>query len=318
MSPRFLMVKFSAIGDCVMAVAAASAVRRSHPDAFIAWAIDSRCAAMVDTDRLADLRYEIPRQQWKSGNVSWLAQFRHFARLRRFNFDYGLDLQGHTKTALCLRIASPKKRIALRATDVVARVVNPLAPQPGHPAHIVERNLFALRTLGDFPGDATPIMPNLCDLPDEVEEAVSGRLATISISAGHPKKCYPAHHWEQVACELSARGFGVAFLGGPEDVGLIQPEVHNWIGRLTLEQTLAVVARSRVHLAADTGTGHMAAAYGVPVVSVFGYTDKEESRPYTNNAIVLDAGRGMDRVSPSEIVESVETLIASQRDAVLN
>ncbi len=319
MSPRFLMVKFSAIGDCVMAAAAASAVRRTHPNAFICWAIDSRCAPVVDTDNLVDLRYDVPRQQWKAGKVSWLEQYRHFAQLRRLNFDYGLDLQGHSKTALCLRIAQPKKRVALRARDVAAWMLNPVAASlQNMPRHTVERNLFALRTLGDFPGDASPIMPKACPLPADVEEHMSHKLVSISISAGHPKKCYAVECWLHVAQELRAQGYDVAFLGGPEDRIKTQPQVHDWIGRLDLGQTMSVVARSRIHIAADTGTGHMAAAYGVPVVSVFGYTDKEEFRPYTNNAVILDAGRGMDRVTPSQIVESTEALLARQRNAFLN
>ncbi|MBC8063619.1 MAG: hypothetical protein H7Y17_02220, partial [Chlorobia bacterium] len=36
---------------------------------------------------------------------------------------------------------------------------------------------------------------------------------------------------------------------------------------------MSAVAHSTIHLAADTGTGHMAAAFGVPFVSVFGPTD---------------------------------------------
>jgi ADP-heptose:LPS heptosyltransferase len=301
-----------------MAVAAASAIRNTYPDSFIAWAIDSRCAAMVDTATLVDVRYEVPRQQWKSAKVSWLEQYRHFARLRRFKFDFGLDLQGHSKTALCLRIANPKTRIATRATDVVARVLNPVIAQKGAPKHTVERNLFALRQLGDFSGDDRPIMPKLSPLPPQIERSMSPKLATISIGAGHPKKCYSPSQWNQVGRNLADRGYDVAFLGGPEDRDLLQPDGHNWIGELSLDQTLAVVARSQIHLAADTGTGHMAAACGVPVVSVFGYTDIEEYRPYTNNAIILNAGRAMDGVSPAEIVDSVELLVGRQRSAVLN
>ena len=80
---------------------------------------------------------------------------------------------------------------------------------------------------------------------------------------------------------------------------------------------MSAVAHSMVHLAADTGTGHMAAAYGVPVVSVFGYTDMIEYRPYTENGVVLNAGKSMDGVSPEQIVDSVESLVAPQH-AFLN
>ena len=121
------------------------------------------------------------------------------------------------------------------------------------------------------------------------------------MGSGHPRKNYA--RWGEVAGELDQRGMQVAFLGGPGesapcDVGL------NLVGKLDLDQTMAWVAGSRVHLAADTGTGHIAAAYGIPVVSVFGWTRSEVYRPYTNRGIVFDAGKDMTGVEPEQIVEA--------------
>jgi ADP-heptose:LPS heptosyltransferase len=308
--PRVLIVKFSAIGDCVMAVPAASVVRRCYEDAFIAWAVDSRCAAVVDTKRLVDLRYEIPREEWKQKGMSWWHQYRYFARLRPFRFDYGMDLQGHSKTAICLRIARPNKRIAARATDIFTRLINPVAKRYGS-SHIVERNLEVLQQLGDFSGDATPIMPDYEPYVPRLVRDVPNltNLVTISISAGHPKKVFPAERWEAVGRSLVSAGYTLGILGGARDVPPRVPGAIDWVGKLTLQESMAAVASSRLHLAADTGTGHIAAAYGVPVVSVFGYTKASVYRPYTESAIVLDAGKSMSGVSAQDIIEAANSLI---------
>jgi ADP-heptose:LPS heptosyltransferase len=298
-----------------MATPVATAVRNTYPDSFIAWAIDSRWQAVVDTERLVDLRYAVPRQTWKETRASWTSQFRHFARLRRFQFDVGIDLQGHSKTAICLRIAKPKRCLAVCANDLLAKITIPVADLKGAECHTVERNLHALTQLLDCKPTRQAIMPGPVALPREVGIATQGRLATISISAGYPKKAYPADRWTEVARGLSERGFSVAFLGGPDDVGFEMPGVHNWIGKLPLDQTLTVVAKSSLHLAADTGTGHMAAAYGVPLVSIFGYTDKARYRPYTENAVVLDAGPSMRGVSPEQVLAAAEGLFVRQRYA---
>lgn len=283
-----------------MAVPVASRVRRALPDAFIAWAVDPRCQAVLDWRELGDqrplldLKFDIPWETWKRDRTGSLAHIRHYLKLRAYRFDLAIDLQGHSKTAICLRLCGAKRRLAARAIDGFARVLNPLAPA-GQAVHTVERNLETLAAAFESQADASPIMPRL---PQVV---LPENLATIAVGSGHPKKNYA--RWGDVACELDRRGMEVAFLGGPgEDapceVGL------NMVGRLDLDQTMAWVAGSRVHLAADTGSGHIAAAYGTPVVSVFGWTRPEVFRPYTDRAVVLDAGKEMTGVDPAQIVEA--------------
>jgi len=300
-----------------MAVPVASCIRRSYPNAFIAWAIGSRSSDVVDTSRLVDLKYHVPREDWKSKHVSWWHQLRHMARLRAFRFDYGLDLQGHSKTAICLRIANPTKRIASRATDIVAQVVNPISPGVKKRQHWVERNLEVLRSLGDFPGDSSPIMPELDAYVPRLQQDCPdlSNLITISVGAGHPTKRYPPQRWADVAKIFMREGFTVGLLGGRGEI-IDVPWTINWIDQLTLAESMAAVVNSKIHLASDTGTGHIAAAYGVPVVSVFGYTDPVRYRPYTTNAIVLDAGRQMNAVSPEQIVDAAKSLLKQQVYAV--
>src|SRR5206468_1546598 len=117
---------------------------------------------------------------------------------------------------------------------------------------------------------------------------------------------------KNTAVLMQREGFTVAFLGGPSDPHVELPGALDWTGALTLDQAMAAIALSEVHLAADTGTGHIAAAYGVPVVSVFGYTKAWKYRPYTDRAIVLDAGKSMDGIEPAQIVEAALSLTESR------
>ena len=115
-----LIVRFSAIGDCVMAVPVASAIREKYPDAHISWAVEPRCAGVVDTERLVNETLLFPRDAWESKRWSpatWASQLRTYLGMRKRRYDIGIDLQGHAKTALCLRIAKPKKRISAWGKD---------------------------------------------------------------------------------------------------------------------------------------------------------------------------------------------------------
>ncbi len=288
-----------------MAAWAATSIRLLYPEAFLCWAAESRCAPVIDRKALCSRVYEFPRDRWKRKRWSpkiWREQLVTHARLRNMRFDYGIDLQGHSKTALCLRIAKPKQRVAARATDSMAARLNPMVGEPPPGMHTVEWNQQVLRTFGDFKLPETPLMPAL-------SESIE-RLVTISVSAGQANKAYAGEHWQTVAEQLVRDGLRVAFLGGPTDTPIKLEGTEDYVGQLGLEKTMQMVAASSVHLAADTGTGHMAAAYGVPVVSVFGPTDPAIYRPYTDQGKVLKVSQKTADVEPQQVVQAAREMLS--------
>ncbi len=313
-APRVLIVRFTAIGDCVMAAWAATAIRERHPEAFLCWAVESRCAPMLDRKRLVTRVEEIPRERWKRARWnprSWREQVAKYAGLRRLRFDLGLDLQGHSKTALCLRLASPKVRLAAGGTDPLAARLNPV-PGPRPPgAHTVEWYGRMLETVGDYRLPERPLMPHDPEAARGVVDRIGGDrpLAAITVSAGAPEKAYFEAGWREVAQGLMERGYEVAFLGGPTDRPIEMEGTVDLVGKLPLASTLEAVRLSAVHLGGDTGNGHMAAALGVPAVSVFGPTDPALFRPFTPQGRVLRRGTETSAVAPSEILAAVRELV---------
>jgi heptosyltransferase-1 len=59
------------------------------------------------------------------------------------------------------------------------------------------------------------------------------------------------------------------------------------IGRTSLKEAVAVVQRSAVHVCGDTGTAHIAAAFRVPVVSLYGPTSPDRTGPYGQRSRTL-------------------------------
>jgi len=306
-APSLLIVRFSAIGDCVMAAWAATSYRNRYPDGKLVWAVERRCRAMVDEEQLVTSVAEFPRDRWKKNRWSpatWAEQLRAYAGLRKHHFDWGLDLQGHSKTALALLMANPKRRLAVDATDFLAKQFSPLAVTVSPTVvHTVERNHGALQAFGEFKLPMRPVMPGLAGAPRDP------KLATISVGAGSIAKMWPIERWGAVANELKARGFEVTLLGGPDDPRIEVPGVQDCIDKLSLAETRNLVARSALHLAADTGTGHMAAAYGVPVVSIFGPSDDRRFRPYTQLGKVLRNGAETAEVSVDQVLAATDELV---------
>jgi ADP-heptose:LPS heptosyltransferase len=74
------------------------------------------------------------------------------------------------------------------------------------------------------------------------------------------------------------------------------------VGKLSLRESMAWIAHSQLHLAADTGSGHIAAAYGVPVVSLFSNKSPARSRPWGDRVTVLHNGPDASKIDPDEVV----------------
>ena len=107
---RLLIVKYSSIGDCVMAVPTATVFRRQFPDGFLMWAVDPRCRAVLATkplvdrtsnpvDHLMDEIFEIPWEHWKKHGAGPLGRVRHYLKLRQYKLYVGHAVFGATDNA---------------------------------------------------------------------------------------------------------------------------------------------------------------------------------------------------------------------------
>ena len=263
---KILVVRFRAIGDCVMTAYPVTAIRKHAPEAHITWATEPENQPVIDLNHLVNHVAVFPRKAWKRRRWSpqaWREQLQTHLNLRKERFDVGFDFQGHTKTALCLRIAAPKLRFSVPGTDPFARLINPASC--GYPAitHEIERKMLCLRAWADLKVPDRPIMPELTvpQLPD--------RLITIQTGASREDKRIPRDSIAQVGAALLEEGYSVALLGGPEDPHVELPGAIDLVGKTTLLESMAWIRGSLIHMAGDTGTGHIAAAYGVPTLSVF-------------------------------------------------
>ncbi len=285
-----------------MAVPAASMFKRAYPDGNLVWAVDPRCEAVIQ-DNLA-ARFSIPWEVWKRDKVSSLARMRHYLSLRKYKFDVGVDLQGHSKTAICLRLSGARRRMTVAPLDPLAKILNPTA-KVDHLLHTVERNIEVLRLLGVDHPDRSPLMPDVPpprDLPAD--------LVSIAVSTGHPKKNLPLDVWGEIARALLAQGHPVAFVGGPTDAAPLVPGALDYCAKMNLRETMGVLRASRLHIAGDTGSGHICAAYGVPVISVFGPTKAQQFRPYGPKTVVLQADDRMQGVGTGEILAAAQEALA--------
>src|SRR5690606_3813898 len=106
------------------------------------------------------------------------------------------------------------------------------------------------------------------------------KIIGIAPFAAHKSKMYPLSLMAEVIRELDETDKYRIFLfgGGKKEIELLKKlenpfaNVTNVSGKLTFEEELALISNLDLMLSMDSGNGHLAAMYGVPVVTLWGVT----------------------------------------------
>jgi len=134
-------------------------------------------------------------------------------------------------------------------------------------------------------------------IPDEAHEFASRVLPSgqpllaISPCSSHALRNWSATGYAQLARHAHRRqGFQVVLLGGRSDAeramadAILEqaPDANciDLVGKDTLKQMLALLARMDVLVSPDSGPAHLASALGVPVIGLHAATDPRRSGPY--------------------------------------
>jgi heptosyltransferase-3 len=136
----------------------------------------------------------------------------------------------------------------------------------------------------------------------------TGAYAVFHPFASTPEKTWPPERFIAVAEHLRARaGLEPVFLAGPaDDPG---PFVRFRVYRnAPLTQVKSIMAGAQVFVGNDSGPAHIAAAFGVPVVVLFGPSDPTNWAPWRTEAHVLTNPDAIGRISVEEVIAAAESL----------
>ena len=109
-------------------------------------------------------------------------------------------------------------------------------------------------------------------------------------SAAWEMKRWPVDHWKNLISKMPDRNFII--LGGPDDsfceeIRLVAPDrVTNLAGKLSLQESSAIVEQSQLVISNDTGLLHVSDQLGVPTLALIGPT--AFGYPYHPNSAVAE------------------------------
>jgi len=301
---RILIVRTSAIGDVVFATPFAAALRRSHPQAHIAWLVEPGIQELLVADPNIDELILWPKGEWKKlwqerrlGEL--FGRVHTFSRmLRDKRFDTVIDLQSLLKSGWLTWLTGAPRRIGLGSREGSQWLMTEVIPKGGEMARISSEYLYLAEQLKLDVGDFLPQL----HVAEETETSVKALLAEHGLQPGRyavfaPFTTRPQKHWFEDAWQklapmvCDALGLTPVILGGPADRAAADriiagtPGVLSLAGVTRLPEAAALIRHAALVIGVDTGLTHMGTAFATPTVALFGST-----RPY------LDTGRRNGRV----------------------
>lgn len=274
------------LGDACMAFPAVRALKQTRPDLEL---------TIFAPSKLADLWKSLPEVDRIVTKESKEGLFSVAKSLKLSGpFDAGILLTNSTRSTLEFWLSGIPRLVGYHGS-LRAKLLHQKVPEKkkvGAPEHHADRYLRIMGQCGALVNDESALAP--------VQPRTSAGSHRIGICAGAEygqAKRWPMERFAEVAKRVSSlrpelewqlygapneREFGVQL---SQMMGSLPH--FNWVGKTNLTELIEHLRNCRLLVTNDTGTMHLAAALGVPTVSIFGSTEPVLTGPLgTHHQIV--------------------------------
>ena len=286
---RIAILRLRSLGDCVLTTPAIHVLKRFRPDLRVAIAVENRFREIFEgnPDLDAILAPELgPLRAWKP-------------RLC-------LNLHGGTRSAWMTALSGARWRAGYGhyRHQFVYNAHIPRAQQILHVdriVHTAEHAASAMFWLG------VPVS----DIPRAILH-VGQALSPAHICVIHPFAATPDKTWTPagflaVADHLKQNGLDPVFIGAAAD-DFSRFSAHRTIRGASLTEIKQLLANASLFVGNDSGPAHMAAAFGVSVVAIFGESDPAIWGPWKTASEIVTSPRGIAGVEVAQVIDAVTRL----------
>jgi ADP-heptose:LPS heptosyltransferase len=264
---KFLVIRFSSIGDIVLTTPVVRCLKKQLPDATIHYLIKPQFKAVMEPNPYID-KFHLLQEDWEA----------MIDQLKEEKFDYIIDLHHNLRT---LRVKNALKlpsfsfnKLNLRKLVFVKLKWN-VMPR----VHIVDRYMetvapFGVRNDGE---GLDYFIPETAKVPlHDIPHSHHAGFISIVIGASFYTKKLPVYKLQELCQKIN---HPIILLGGKEDakegeaIASADPiKIYNACGKFSLHESADLVRQSKLVIAHDTGLMHIAAALKKQVIAVWGST----------------------------------------------
>ena len=275
---RILLVRTDRMGDVVVTTPVFSAIKKKYPQIKLGVLVSKENEDLVLGNPSVD---EVISYDKNGSEKGWWQAYRFAHFLKSKQFDLAIHFHPKNRAYWTSYLAEFPIRIGYRLKNHWLLTHRFPYNKPEGKKHEAEYNFDLLGPIGvNQPERLEFFVP----LRDECKEAVDrhlshfGRYAVFNPSASSPSKIWPAAYFAHVADYLLDRyGLTPVVIGGKGDLRFsdamkkqMQASAIDLTGKLKVGSLAWLFKKAEVLISNDTGPAHIAAALGVPVLSIFG------------------------------------------------
>lgn len=285
---NILVVRLDHIGDLICTLPALPVLKDRFPSAKITVLTGVEGPAILKENPFVDDVITFPS--------NWFLRLKRFSpgeffsvvsKLQKMKFDLGYDFRGDIRNILLMVLAGVRFRIGYGIAGG-AGLLNQIG-EYDEALHQVELNMKLLT--GEVP-DRQSLKPQIYLSSYEHEEALkildqAGVQKTDKVIAIHPEAGYPSKEWAEEniqrlisrLTEDSQNKIVILGLSKAEKIARhfnSDPQVLNFVGKLSLRQMIAIINQCGAFIGNDSGPSHIAQALGIPSVITASGTNEYE------------------------------------------
>ncbi len=295
---KVLVIRFSSIGDIVLTTPILRCLKQQRPDVEVHYLTKLTFSPLLQHNPFID------KLHYLHDDLDQVIEF-----LKAEKYDHIIDLHHNLRTARVKRALNTKST-SFPKLNVQKWLLTNLKLNMMPDVSIVERYFETVKPLNvknDTKGLDYYLPPGKQLSNNDIPMSHWGGYVGCVIGGSMNTKKLPVEKWKKF-CELVP--YPVMLLGGPEDrfeagkIAELDPiKIYNSCGKFNINESAELVKIARVIVSNDTGLMHVAAAYGKPIISLWGNTSPEMGMfPYYgyNNL--------KERVAPQSVIMENKTL----------
>ncbi|UTA66145.1 glycosyltransferase family 9 protein [Emticicia sp. 21SJ11W-3] len=283
MKTKFLILRFSSIGDIILTTPVVRCLKLQYPNAEVHFATKKQFKVLVENNPYIDKYFLL------DGPLNNFVE-----TLKAENYHYVIDLHNNLRTSVIkFRLGKPSfgyNKLNFEKWLLVNLKINRMPN-----VHIVDRNLKTVESLGvinDNKGldyfipeqHKVNLSQVIGDTPSFVAYAIGGQ---------HFTKKLPTEKIIELCSKIDKK---IVLLGGKEDepngdiiANAMGNKVYNACGKYNLNQSASILQQAEYVISHDTGLMHIASALKKRIVSIWGNTVPEFGMyPYQTQFSIIE------------------------------
>lgn len=265
---KFLIIRFSSIGDIVLTTPVVRCLRKQYPDAEIHFLTKHTFKSMLEHNPYIDKIHTM-------GDSFDLM----LHELQAEAYDYIIDLHHNLRTLRIKRFLKNVKSFSFNKLNVEKFILTNFKINTLPKEHIVDRymeTVASLAVINDGMG-LDYFIPKMDEIKndDTPTSHLHGYIAIV-IGAALATKKLPLHKLKELCAAID---HPIILLGGKEDyedgkaiAAQDEIKIYNACGKFNLNESAALVKGAKLVITHDTGLMHIAAALQKPIISIWGNT----------------------------------------------